>query len=90
MMFLKTTINILTHLLDEANIDKAIIAEASDVIHLEERNKSEYDILVKGTLRHGQLQQIDDILSRYDNVEMMMDSEGLLIFETEKEEEAKR
>lgn len=86
-MLLKETMEITRKLLEEAKVDCTIISEADILVHINEKKPEEspveYNLTVKGLVRHWQIQKIDEILEDFDNVEMQVTSEGLEIFEKE-------
>jgi len=85
-MLLKETLEIVNKLMVKAEIDDFEVRTASRFVHNPKSSKTytrEFDILVTPSVSHRELQEIDKILSDYDNVEMKATSEGLLIFERE-------
>lgn len=90
-MLLKETLKIIEKLMTELDVSDFKVSDARVWLHVKETEddaedieiENEYDILIEPTVTHWQIQQIDRLLSDYDNVEMWVESEGLRIFEKE-------
>ena len=86
-MLLKETLEIIQKLMKTCDVSNLEVDEAQIIVHAglkkQDEWKNEYDIIIKPSVNHWQIQQIDALLANYDAVEMEVTSEGLRIFEKE-------
>ena len=84
-MLLNETLELVRKLIDKCDVDNIEILLSDEYLHCpeEEKCEPEFDLRIKETLYHSQIQRIDEVLSEYSNVEMRMSSDGLEIYEVE-------
>jgi len=86
-LLLKETLDIIQKLLEKCDVTNLEVDEAKIIAHNNPEKpdewKTEYDIYIKPSVNHWQIQQIDGLLANYDRVEMEVVHEGLRIFEKE-------